>query len=157
LDDLNYAIVRLARRHRYLAGVLLAELGLYPGQEGVLHLLWERDGRHQAELAAALGVEPPTVHRTLGSLEAAGFVVREPMPGDARAKVVRLTQRGRSLQPRVAAAWAELEARTTLGLSVRDRRILLRLLTCAADNLAPAGASELKRVPLAHPRRASRG
>jgi MarR family transcriptional regulator, organic hydroperoxide resistance regulator len=140
VDDLNYALVRLARRHRYLAGLLLGRLGLHPGQEGVLHLLWERDGRHQAELAAELGVEPATVHRTLGSLERAGFVQRGPMPGDARAKLVRLTDRGRDLRPDLAAAWRELEERTTAGMGDDDRETLLRLLHRAADNLAvPTG------------------
>jgi MarR family transcriptional regulator, organic hydroperoxide resistance regulator len=142
VDDLNYTLVRLARRHRYLAGLLLGGLGLHPGQEGVLHLLWERDGRHQAELAAELGVEPATVHRTLGSLERAGFVRRGPMPGDARAKLVRLTERGRDLRPALAGAWRELEERTTAGMGDDDRDTLLRLLRRAADNLAdPTGGT----------------
>jgi DNA-binding MarR family transcriptional regulator len=139
-DDVNYAIVRVARRHRYLAGVLLGDLCLHPGQEGVMRLLWERDGRHQAELAAALGIEPPTVHRTLGSLERAGFVVREPMPGDARARLVRLTDSGRRLQESFAAAWQELADRTLQGLDAEDRRTLVRLLDRVADNLAVKGA-----------------
>jgi DNA-binding MarR family transcriptional regulator len=138
-NDLNYAIVRLARRHRYVAGELLGELGVYPGQEGVLHLLWERDQRSQAELAAALGVEPPTMHRTLASLERAGFVHRVPSAQDRRVSLVELTRRGWALQPRLIAAWDELARRTVGNLSKTERETLHRLLIAAADNLADPG------------------
>jgi DNA-binding MarR family transcriptional regulator len=137
--DLNYAIVRLARRHRYVAGELLGALGVYPGQEGVLHLLWERDGRSQAELAGALGVEPPTMHRTLASLERARFVRRVPSAEDRRVSLVELTRRGRALQPRLIAAWNELARRTVGNLADTERETLHRLLITVADNLADPG------------------
>lgn len=134
--DLNYAIIRVARQHRYLAGTLLGELGLHPGQEGVLHLLWERDQRSQTELAAELGIEPPTVHRTLVSLERAGFLRRVGSPRDGRVLLVGLTDQGRALRSRVTQAWDELSRRTTAGLSAEQARTLHKLLIDVAESLA---------------------
>lgn len=145
--DLNDAIIRVARRHRYEAGLLLGELGLHPGQDAVLRLLWQRDGRSQVELADELGVEPPTLHRTLVSLERNGFLRRVPSPTDRRARLVELTGRGRGLHPRLVAAWDELERRTTGELSDHERRTLHRLLLQVADNLAVTSDEPGPRCP----------
>jgi MarR family transcriptional regulator, organic hydroperoxide resistance regulator len=138
MADVNGAIIRVARRHRYLAGRLLADLGLHPGQEAVLFLLWNRfaDGApSQAQLAAAMSVEPPTLHRTLGSLERVGYVRRTASPTDGRVQLVELTEAGALLRPRIEQAWRDLEQRTVDGLSERDQRTLLRLLGRLSDNL----------------------
>ena len=139
--DLNYAIIQVARRHRYLAGKLLGGLGLHPGQEGVLHLLWERDGRSQVELASALGVEPPTMHRTLASLTRAGFVRRTRSACDGRMWLFELTGEGRALRPRLAEAWDRLDRATVGDLAAADREAFHRLLLTVADNLADATRS----------------
>jgi MarR family transcriptional regulator, organic hydroperoxide resistance regulator len=139
MTDVNGAIIRVARRHRYLAGRLLAELGLHPGQEAVLFLLWNQfadSAPSQAQLATAMGVEPPTLHRTLTSLERSGYVRRTASSTDGRVQLVELTDAGALLRPRIEQAWQDLEQRTVNGLSERDQRMLLRLLRRLAENLA---------------------
>lgn len=134
-DDVSYTIVRLARAHRNLAGRLLGELGLHPGQEVVLCLLAEQDGRGAAELAAGACVEPGTMSRTLASLERTGHLVRQGSTGDRRAVRVMLTAKGRDASADVTAVWAELDRRTTAGLSAAERRMLLDLLGRVSANL----------------------
>ena len=134
-DELNFAIIRLARRHRYRAGQLLGRHGLHPGQEAILCILAEQGEQSQAKLAAVLEVEPPTVHRSLISLERAGFVQRQPSPSDGRITLVSLTGSGRQAETQVAAAWAQLGRETVSGFSDSDRRALLRLLDRAGANL----------------------
>ena len=133
--DLSYAIIRAARAHRQLASELLGTLGVHPGQEMVLTMLWSRDGRTATELAAGSCVEPGTMSRTLSSLERAGLVTRETSATDRRAVTVTLTRKGRELQPKVEAAWRELCRRTSAGLSPADRQQLMRLLSRVSDNL----------------------
>lgn len=133
--DLNYAIIRMARAHRQLAAELLSELGVHPGQEMVLTLLWSRDGRTATELATGACVEPGTMSRTLASLERAGLLTRETSTTDRRAVTVTLTGKGRALQPRVEAAWRELCRRTCAGLTAAERKQLMTLLTRISDNL----------------------
>lgn len=50
----------------------------------------------QGRLADALGVSPQAASQTVGSAEQAGYVTREPNPGDRRSKLVVLTPLGRS-------------------------------------------------------------
>lgn len=45
-------------------------------------------------LAALEGVSPPSVSRSLGELEAAGFLAREQVDADRRSTLIRLTDAG---------------------------------------------------------------
>lgn len=125
----------MARAHRQQAAVLLADLGLHPGQEPVLLMLWQADGRSSTELAAGACVEPGTMSRTLASLERAGYLTRKPSCVDRRSVVVTLTPAGRALEPRLRQAWDTLADRTTAGLTSEERRTLADLLSRVGENL----------------------
>jgi DNA-binding MarR family transcriptional regulator len=53
-------------------------------------------GRHAASLAAELGVSRQAVAQVVAALERDGYVQRIADPGDARAKLVCLTPKGRA-------------------------------------------------------------
>jgi DNA-binding MarR family transcriptional regulator len=133
--DLNVKLMRVARAHRTYAASLLSQVGLHPGQEALLMELWRQDGRTQANLAEALGVEPPTVTKMLQRMEAADLVSRRPDASDRRAIRVHLTPKGRRLRNRVEKLWAELEAQTVGGLSDRQQATLRNLLNAMEANL----------------------
>jgi DNA-binding MarR family transcriptional regulator len=133
--DLNVKLMRVARAHRTYAASLLSQVGLHPGQEALLMELWRQDGRTQANLAEALGVEPPTVTKMLQRMEAADLVSRRPDASDRRAIRVHLTPKGRRLRNRVEKLWAELEAQTVGGLSDRQQATLRNLLNAMETNL----------------------
>ncbi len=68
-------------------------------------------GRHAGSLAADLGVTRQAVAQVVATLERDGYVQRIPDPGDARAKLVCLTPRGRAaLRTMRASALATEEA-----------------------------------------------
>lgn len=134
-EDLNWAIIRVARRHRYRAGQILGPVGLHPGQEAVLRSLNDEGEQSQTQLATMVEVEPPTVHRSLVSLERAGLVCRRPSERDGRITVVSLTEAGRVAHAEVAAAWQKLAAETTAGFTAAERAELVRLLGRAGANL----------------------
>lgn len=127
--------MRVARAHRTLAASLLTQVGLHPGQEALLMELWDEDGRTQANLAAALGVEPPTVTKMLQRMEASGLVDRRPDATDRRAIRVHLTPKGRKLKTKVDKLWTELQRRTVDGLSDRQQASLRSLLNSLEANL----------------------
>ena len=56
------------------------------------------EGNRPSELADRLQVSKQSVNDLLHDLEARGYLVREPDPTDGRARVVRLTDRGRALE-----------------------------------------------------------
>ncbi|HWE62116.1 MAG TPA: MarR family winged helix-turn-helix transcriptional regulator [Chloroflexota bacterium] len=132
---ISHAICALARAHRAAAGSLLRQAGLYPGQELLLMQLWDQDHQPQSALVKVLGVEPPTVTKMLQRLEQQGFVARQQSDEDRRAVIVSLTARGAALREQVAQLWVDLERRTTIGMTERQRRDTVRVLTRLEQNL----------------------
>jgi DNA-binding MarR family transcriptional regulator len=134
-DDLNLLLIRAARAHRVRLGRLLAELGLHPGQEGLLMQLWAQDGQTQAQLAAALGVEAPTITKMVARMEAHGLVARHADDADRRASRVYLTAEGKRLKRPVERAWKKLAEEMTAELSERQQGSLRAGLRSAVHNL----------------------
>ncbi len=128
-------IPALARAHRKLAGTLLREVGLSPGQELLLMQLWEREPRAQSELTRHLAVEPPTTAKMLARLERAGLVTRERLVSDRRNTLVFLTDDGRALESSVRAVWRELEKYTVQALTPQEQDQFSTLLTRVIDSL----------------------
>src|SRR5690349_14306063 len=67
------------------------------------------DGMRPTELAAAVGFSNQAVNDRLGDLERLGYLTREPDPADSRARVIRLTKRGRRLHEAALAAHERIE------------------------------------------------
>jgi DNA-binding MarR family transcriptional regulator len=66
------------------------------------------DGLRVTELADRAAMTKQSMHELVGHLERRGYVRREPDPADARARLVRLTDRGRELEETAHAASARL-------------------------------------------------
>jgi MarR family transcriptional regulator, organic hydroperoxide resistance regulator len=92
-------------------------------------------------LATRIGVEVPTIVRTVSRMEAAGLLRREPDPADGRRVIVRLTPRGRELEQVVPVILAEVTEIATAGMSGAEREELLRLLRTLRENLDPVPAA----------------
>jgi MarR family transcriptional regulator, organic hydroperoxide resistance regulator len=134
-DYIGFRLLQAHRAHRSRAEAALNERGLHTGQEMLLYQLWRQEGLTQSELVEMLGVEPPTVTRTLQRLEQAGIVERRTDPEDARVTRVYLTDQGRALEKEVRAIWDKLESMTLRGLSDVEIALLGRLLDQISANL----------------------
>ncbi|MEV0679611.1 MarR family winged helix-turn-helix transcriptional regulator [Actinosynnema sp. NPDC050436] len=132
---ISHAVFRIARLHRMLAGRLLAEAGLHPGQELVMMHLWDSGPQRQAELVDVLDSDSATMTRTVQRLERAGFVRRTPDPTDGRATLVEPTAASQALRQQVCRIWQELEEATTAGCPEVERGELLRVLETLECNL----------------------
>lgn len=69
-----------------------------PEQWMVLVRLWQSEGLTQTDLAERTFRDLPTMSRIVGTMERSGLVTRKRDPEDARARLVYLTARGRSLR-----------------------------------------------------------
>jgi DNA-binding MarR family transcriptional regulator len=83
------------------------------------------DGMRPTQLAAAVHISKQSVNDRLGELERLGYLTREPDPSDSRARIVRLTHRGRRLHEAALAAHARIEA-DWAGVVGRERFEALR-------------------------------
>lgn len=134
------AIFRVARLHRMLAGALLRQTGLYPGQELVMMYLWDTGPQRQADLIDVLGSDAATMTRTVQRLERAGFVRRGPCAGDRRAMLIEPTPASQSLRTKVEQVWLELEELTAADLNLAERATTLDTLAALERNLRSATA-----------------
>jgi MarR family transcriptional regulator, organic hydroperoxide resistance regulator len=142
-DDasLNQLLASIARSHRNLAGALLRQVGLFPGQELLLMRLWNRDHQPQGELVTALRLEASTVTKMLKRLEAQGFVTRHRPADNQRIVIVSLSDKGRELRADVERLWEELEQATVGDLSAPELHTALRVLRRLEENLVQARPS----------------
>ncbi|WP_439617551.1 MarR family winged helix-turn-helix transcriptional regulator [Shinella sp.] len=129
------AVVNAARSMRTVLSRNLLATGLYAGQDGVILALSEEGGLTAGALATRLGVKAPTMTRTIGRLEAQGFVERRPDETDGRLTVVHLTESGRATVETITEAGRLSEEQAAEGLSEKDVRQLLKLLRTMDENL----------------------
>ncbi len=102
--------------------------GLHPGQDLVLGVLWEQDGRTPGEVAAALNVTTPTIVKVANRMTGTGLLTRRPDPDDRRLVRLWLTDKGRNLQEAVEASRTSLESLVTADLTESEYRSLLTAL-----------------------------
>ena len=125
----------------------LQQVGLRLGQFQVLRLLWERDGLTPRELSDRLGVEMPTVTRTVQRMLRDGLVRREAHPVDARSVCIFLAPRGVELQGAVSAILQTETEASLEGFSRAEREALVAFLErMSANSHAPAASRAPKGV-----------
>ncbi|NLR99564.1 winged helix-turn-helix transcriptional regulator [Rhizobium sp. P38BS-XIX] len=135
LADLSPALTQAARSMRTVMTRSLTASGLYAGQDGVILALAATDGLPAGSLAQKLGVKAPTMTRTIGRMEAQGFVERRPDAEDARLTKVYLTEAGRNSVSEIESSAASCDELATRGFSEKDIRSLVRLLKTIESNL----------------------
>lgn len=90
------ALLRVMRELRAQYDTAAREVGLTLARARVVTMLAKMEGATQAELAAALEIEPPTLKRQIEALERDGFLERRGVAGDARRRSLFLTPRARA-------------------------------------------------------------
>ncbi|WP_329411283.1 MarR family transcriptional regulator [Nocardia vinacea] len=113
---------------RALADREMRTHGLHLGQNYVLALLWEQDGRTPGEVAAALNVTTPTVVKMATRMNAAELLERRRDDHDNRLVRLWLTDKGRALQQPIEAQRQALEDKVTAELTPTERRYLMSAL-----------------------------
>jgi DNA-binding MarR family transcriptional regulator len=134
-SDIGELLAQAARLWTQAQGRRLRDLGVLPGQAAVLRLLWEQDGRTQAELRRLAGVEQPTMAKTLQRMVRDGLVRREPDPADRRKQRVHLAPRAQELRAALSLAEKDMEATALAGFTGEERERLARLLAALGQGL----------------------
>ncbi len=133
--DFGQAVTQAARSVRTALSRNLLDGGLYAGQDGVIMALAETDGLTPGALAQRLGVKAPTMTRTIGRLEAQGFLSRRHDESDQRQTKVHLTEAGQNSVTLIARAVSACDDLALKGFSDKEKRTLIRLLRAVDLNL----------------------
>lgn len=103
-------------------------LGMTPAQARILLALHFHGPLQQQSLALHTDVDPSTLVSTLDVMEREGMAVRDKKPGDRRAHLVSLTDRGERRVPRLFQLWDAVEEDLTRDLTAGDRKALLGMI-----------------------------
>jgi MarR family transcriptional regulator for hemolysin len=95
----------------------------------LMHLSLAEDALTQAEIAARLGVEEPTVVTLLHRLEKEDWIIRRGSPHDRRCKMVLLGQRAQDVISQISAEAEKLRQELMENISAADLRTCMRVLT----------------------------
>lgn len=106
----------------------------------LLHLSRLRGPVTQRELAETVGVQGPTLVRTLDWLEAEGFIERRATPADRRSKTVHLGAAAGPVLARIEEATATLRAQILSDVDDADVAVCLKVFQQLAGRLANARA-----------------
>ena len=128
--EFGFRVARIARRLRQAVD---SELGAY----GLTEATWRPlayvgrlgEGVRQRELAAALGIEGPSLVRLLDNLERRGLIERREQKGDRRVRGIYLTSPGRELQRRVLRISDTIQQRVLAAADPRDLEACERLFS----------------------------
>jgi DNA-binding MarR family transcriptional regulator len=132
--------VSVARLHRRLRTENAPDPQVSVGGIAVLAQLSREGERTIGQLAATERVQPPSMTRTITSLEQAGLVARHPHPTDGRQVMIRLAPAGEELlvaERRRRDAWLACRLRE---LAPKERAIL-RQAAPILERLSHSGAN----------------
>lgn len=110
-DRFGFAFVTLARHWHRVVDKRLAEAGLTDATwRPLVHLAEGGDGISQRDLAARISLDTSTLVRLLDLLETRGLVERRVDPSDRRARLIQLTDEGRTELARIRAMLLQAES-----------------------------------------------
>jgi DNA-binding MarR family transcriptional regulator len=128
MDSADFLLNKAARRSRERLDAALAPLGLTGKLFYFLEVLNAEGAHTQHELGFLGCVDRSSAVLFIDALEEQGLVERRQKPGDRRAHVVALTEKGRRILPKARAAEAKVRRAYLASLDGGDRRTLLELL-----------------------------
>jgi MarR family transcriptional regulator for hemolysin len=102
-QQLAVEVFQIARRWRALLDERLRPAGMTKAAWAVLYWISRNpDGMTQRELAEKVGIETSTLTRQLDAMESQSLIERRAVPGDRRAKRVRLTGQATAMMQQLA-------------------------------------------------------
>ena len=134
LGHLAARFTRIIQR-RFNALLARHELPITSEQYSLLVQLWNCNGLPQGALAERTEKDKTTMARLAAGLESRGIIVRLPSPGDARERLVFLTDRGKELMDQATDLARELLMEAQQGIDKKQLDVCREVLRRACLNL----------------------
>ena len=132
-ESLSEAFWSVARQLRETSQETLAPWDITPSHLRALRVLSRRGMMRLSELSESLHIAPRSATEVVDALQARGLVQRRPDPGDRRATLVEVTERGAGVLDAIRAARGTETERAFGRLSETDRAQLARILRKLRD------------------------
>jgi DNA-binding MarR family transcriptional regulator len=135
-ENLGFLLAKASQRWNELLAAGFSEHGfpeVRPSYGSVLVPLFEEDGLRMGEISRRSRLSKQTMTTMVRLAERDGLVVREPDPADARAVLVRLSDRARRFAPVAERVLERLEERVAEMLGETEQRRLRAALTGLAE------------------------
>ena len=135
MKTLGMTLSCLVRQWRAVNDERLKPLALTQSRWITLSHLKYEDGMLQHQLARLVGVESPSLVRTLDGLEQLGMVERRPCENDRRGKTVHLTHTGGELMAQMDKVLDDTRGQVLAGLTEQEVAEFTRLAEHINNNL----------------------
>lgn len=135
MKTLGMALASLVRQWRAVNDERLKPLGLTQSRWITLSHLKQEDGVLQHQLARSVGVENPSMVRTLDGLERQGLIERRPCSEDRRAKRIHLTAAAQPLLAQMELILDDSRRQILAGLSEEQLNVFCQVMEQIHDNL----------------------
>jgi len=143
-ERLTRGLSKVSQLVRAVRARELAPHGLHPGQDVVVWLLGRHpDGLTVRQIAEQLGLDGPSVTRSLARLDGQGWFSRRPVRRDRRQVLIVPTRRAVELVGPVEESWASAAHTACTGMTEKDQLSFLSALDDVMTNLRTAVESRL--------------
>ena len=132
-----------ARLSRTALAARLLTHGFYAGQDQIMLALSQEDGQTPGQLAARLGVRPPTITKTINRLQGQGYLDKRASENDGRQAHIFLTEAGLETIKAIEKSLRKTEKQALKGLDKKEQKQLSKLLARIEANLSGADVAEL--------------
>lgn len=133
--NIGWNLARAALNWRHVVDDRMAEIGFTQSKWiAMMHLNRLGEGCTQSDLANTMGIEQPSVIRTLNQLENAGFIARHESEQDARRKTLWFTDSGKRQLLQMQKMADQGRAELLNGLSNEQRQLLDDALVTIISN-----------------------
>lgn len=127
-------ISTLYRKMNIRMNTLMAPLGLSSAKSAFLFCIYDHEPMMQTEICQILDMDKSTVAKMLVRLEKDRLVTKETSADDARACLIRLTDKAKALVPQAKEIHAEWLNQVTSGFTELEKRNFYELMEKAAES-----------------------
>lgn len=134
-QNIGWNLARAANSWRHAVDYQMSDIGFTQSKWIVMmHLNRLGQGCTQSDLASTIGIEQPSLIRTLNQLELSGFIERRESSHDARCKTLWFTDEGQQQLNTLQNIAEKGRAELLLGLSKEQRALLDEALLMIISN-----------------------
>lgn len=135
IDDIGYQVQQISHLVKQLQNERLLKEDLSISHMNVMFVLYEEDRVNQSHIQKNLGIKASSLSKLIDILIQKGLVTRESLDGDARSKIICLTELGKEKQQQLYHVRDELENQLTEDLNETETKQLARMLSQVKSNL----------------------